>query len=109
MGTMEEEVAERHRRIQEARKLGIDPMLDSQAQYFDPKAEKIFMECRASGEPMIIFRARDILSLMVIAHYQGLVETYLPEATEFQERVSEKGREVREWQRKNPSRIHLPD
>src|SRR4051812_15579910 len=63
-------VAEMHRRKQEAARLGIDPGLDGLAQYFDPKAEKIFMECRASGEPMIIFRARDILSLMVIAHYQ---------------------------------------
>lgn len=58
---------------------------------------------------MIIFRARDLLSLLVIAHYQGLVETYLPENHEFQQRVAEKAKEVREWQSANPNRIHLPD
>lgn len=104
------EIQERHRQRQAEANLtgdfGDRPM---GLNYFDPKAEKIFRECANTGEPIIIFRAKDILSLMVIAHYQHLLEMYIPENREFHARVAMKAQEVREWQSLNPSKVHLPD
>ena len=97
-----ETAEERHLRLQATG--GEDPAI-----YFDPKAEKIFREASATGEPIIIFRAKDILSIMVLAHYQSLLETYVPENHEFHQRVQEKTAEVREWQLMNPNKVHLPD
>ena len=100
-----ETVEERHLRLQREG----HPGAVTEAAYFDPKAEKIFLAAQAAGEPIIIFRAKDILSIMVLAHYQSLLETYIPENHEFHERVAEKMREVREWQLMNPAKTHLPD
>src|SRR5438309_248470 len=110
---MGETLKERHRRMQQEamrRAEGVNPDYMGKSQsdamglnYFDPKAEKIFRECSESGEPMIIFRAKDVLSLMVIAHYQSLLEMYIPENFGFHERVAAKALEVRQWQALNPS------
>jgi hypothetical protein len=104
---------ERHTRLQRERE-GVeagygDVSSPMGPNYFDAKAEKIFRECADSGEPIIIFRAKDVLSLMVIAHYQELLEMYIPENREFHARVAMKAQEVREWMALNPNKVHLPD
>lgn len=60
------------------------------------------------GEPIIIFRAKDILSVMVIVEYQNLIEKYGTD-TELQAAVHEKLQEFRIWQQQNPQHIRLPD
>lgn len=59
-------------------------------------------------EPVIIFRAKDILSTMVLQHYTTLLETYSPYSAIIEDMV-EKINEFREWQHANPTSIRLPD
>lgn len=73
------------------------------------KDEKIVRECQASGEPYIVFRAKDILSVLVIKQYQDLLDIYTGGVTEIDELVVERIHEFIDWQRGNPALVKLPD
>lgn len=74
----------------------------------NPKDKKIIKQAKESDEPIIVFRAKDILSTMVLQHYLGLVEMYAADL-EFEADLVERLNEFRTWQRDNPSRVKLPD
>lgn len=59
-------------------------------------------------EPVFIFRAKDILSTMVIMHYLTLVTSYNPDNFLI-ESITETLNEFRRWQQENPSEVKLPD
>jgi hypothetical protein len=69
---------------------------------------KHILDTLKPGEPIVIFRAKDILSTMVLLHYQTLLEMYNPHA-EINERMVEKIAEFRLWQQQNPDKVKIPD
>lgn len=59
-------------------------------------------------EPTVTFRAKDILSTMVLNHYASLLEIYDPygrKAEQLQEAIYN----FQSWQRANPDKVRLPD
>lgn len=73
------------------------------------KDAKIIQECAASGEPIFVFRAKDLFSVMVIREYQKLIEEYGPDdghmITDIEVRLSE----FKSWQRENVTQVRYPD
>lgn len=59
------------------------------------------------GEPIFVFRAQDILSVMVLSHYATLLEQYGD--LEMIEAVVKWRNRFQEWQRSNPGLVKLPD
>lgn len=74
-----------------------------------PRTLKILEQCLSSGEPFIVFRAKDIFTPMVIAHYVGLIEQIQPGDSEQQEALLQHRDEIVTWQRANSSRVRYPD
>jgi len=72
------------------------------------KRNKHILDTLLPGEPIIIFRAKDILSTMVLQHYSTLLETYSP-YSEIADDVVGKINDFREWQHTNPASVKLPD
>lgn len=69
---------------------------------------KHILDSLMPGEPIFIFRAKDILSTMVLQQYASLLETYSPYA-EIMEATVQKINDFRDWQHANPSAVKLPD
>jgi hypothetical protein len=59
-------------------------------------------------EPIIVFRAKDILSTMVLLDYISLLGKYVP-GTIIEADALEKLEEFRSWQVNNPDKVRLPD
>jgi hypothetical protein len=59
-------------------------------------------------EPIFVFRAQDILSVMVLSHYASLLEDYQQEGTQLAS-VIDAANDFRSWQRANPGKVKLPD
>lgn len=59
-------------------------------------------------EPIVIFRAKDILSTMVLQRYLTMLEDYVP-GSEIAEAVVNKITEFRNWQQANPQSVRIPD
>lgn len=58
-------------------------------------------------EPIFIFRAQDILSVMVLSHYAMLLEQYGD--LEMIESVVKWRNQFQQWQRANPGLVKMPD
>ena len=71
------------------------------------KAKEILTHLH-EGEPVFIFRAQDILSVMVLSHYAKLIEDYTSGGGQLTS-VIDTANEFREWQRANPGKVKLPD
>lgn len=59
-------------------------------------------------EPIFVFRAQDILSVMVLSHYARLVEEYQQHGYQL-ESIIDAANDFRKWQRENPGLVKLPD
>jgi len=73
------------------------------------KAAQIIGDCAISGEPVFIFRAKDIFSIMVIQDYLDRVDKYGNNTGELQEGIVQALQDFRDWQQKNTDRIRFPD
>ena len=59
-------------------------------------------------EPIFVLRAKDVLSILTLKHYQGLIESYAPHEAQ-SEAMNQTLRAFREWQSQNPTKVRLPD
>lgn len=59
-------------------------------------------------EPYFIFRAQDILSVMVLRNYAKLIEDYCSEGDQLAN-VVRWANKFTDWQRRNPGHVKLPD
>lgn len=59
-------------------------------------------------EPIFIFRAQDILSVMVLVHYASLLEDYQQDGDKLAS-VVDAANDFRSWQKANPGKVKLPD
>lgn len=73
------------------------------------KARHILEACAETGEPIFVFRARDIFSVRVIADYLREVERYGPSDYQFQEDISRALEEFKAWQHAHTSLVRYPD
>lgn len=73
------------------------------------KSERIAVECRSTGEPFFVLRAKDIFSVMAVREYASLVEQYGPVDYDFQEQLEEQVKSMREWQIRHPYEVKYPD
>lgn len=73
------------------------------------KTGRILEACRASGEPIFVLRAKDILSNMVIAEYLEKVDKYTPTNHKLQGQVAEILDQFLEWQKSNMNQVRYPD
>lgn len=76
---------------------------------FTGKAGEILKKCAVSGEPVFILRAKDIFSVMVIAKYLEIVESYGPSDHEFQATIVNTLQNFKDWQAKNIDKVRYPD
>lgn len=60
------------------------------------------------GEPVFIFRAKDILSIMALDAYAGMVEKFSPHSDHLAA-IVDRMKDFRDWQHANPSKVKLPD
>lgn len=74
-----------------------------------PRTQKILEQCLGGNEPFIVFRAKDIFTPMVIAHYVGLIEQIQPGDSEQQQALLNHRDEIVTWQRANAHRVRYPD
>lgn len=84
---------------------GIVPMFGS----VTGKAAKIINEVNGTDEPIFVFRAKDIFSIMVVAHYISLLEQYGPEAHDMVISAHEQLEAMKAWQRANVGKVRYPD
>ena len=125
-----EEVREAHRRMQEERiTIPPDPptphtvwepgkiievppernILDMRPRAIQGKAAKIIYEAGQTGEPIFVFRAKDIFSVMVVSDYLGYIERYGSGADDMAISVTEQLEAMKAWQRANPDKVRYPD
>lgn len=60
------------------------------------------------GEPVFVFRAKDILSTFALDEYAKMVEKFSPGSPQL-ESIVDATNDFREWQRTHPQLIKLPD
>lgn len=77
--------------------------------HYTGKARKILEACEKTGEPIFIFRARDIFSTKVIALYGKEVEEFGPSNLDFQRDVAEQLQVFKDWQHANTNQVRYPD
>lgn len=73
------------------------------------KTANMLIDCATTGEPVFVFRAKDLLSTMVLTHYVGLLSLYLAPDDEIVPMVHDDLDKFRNWQKANPSLVRLPD
>ena len=73
------------------------------------KARHILEACAETGEPIFVFRARDIFSVRVIADYLKEVTEYGPSDYRFQEDIARALAEFKDWQHANVHQVRYPD
>lgn len=73
------------------------------------KARSIIEKCAETGEPIFVFRARDIFSVRVIADYLREVEQYGPSDHEFQQEIAQGLQTFKDWQHAHPGQVRYPD
>jgi hypothetical protein len=73
------------------------------------KAAKILREASETGEPVFVFRAKDLLSTLAVTEYLGYLEKFLPNYHEMHESVHNQLEAIRDWQREHPHEVRLPD
>lgn len=76
---------------------------------YQGKAGKILQGCAETGEPIFIFRAKDLFSIQVLMHYMDIVERFGPSSYELQEEVAEQVKAFKDWQRDNVDKVRYPD
>jgi len=59
-------------------------------------------------EPIFVFRAQDILSVMVLSHYSKLLEDFQQDGDQLTS-VIDAANDFRTWQKANPGKVKLPD
>lgn len=101
-----------HRRVQQQR-MEYTPAAPTRAEIVaeqtHDKTQKILDECRASGEPIFVIRAKDILAPMLVAEYYELIEKYCPRQHHFHGQVAEIQDQMLDWQRANGDKVGYPD
>ena len=73
------------------------------------KAAKIINEVAGTDEPIFVFRAKDIFSIMVVSHYIELLERFGPEAHDMVISASEQLAAMKAWQKANVDKVRYPD
>jgi len=73
------------------------------------KDSRILESTSATGEPIFIFRAKDIFSVMVLSFYAEIIEKYGPDDTEFHRDVVDALAGFKEWQRTHVAQVRYPD
>jgi hypothetical protein len=73
------------------------------------KAGKIIRDCLANDEPFFVFRAKDILTPMVLNHYHKLLDDYGSMDVEHQTQVADFRALVIDWQRNHVEDVRFPD
>lgn len=73
------------------------------------KDEQIIAETHDTDEPIFVFRAKDLLSLLALKKYQEVTEAYSGDDHEFAEGVAHKIHDFIDWQRANSDKVKLPD
>ena len=96
----EETPQEKHVRLQAAKGTNVIPLNDGKA--------KEILGHLYPGEPVFIFRAKDLLSIFALDRYAEVVERFDPGSPHLASIVDALG-EFREWQRAHPSKVKLPD
>jgi hypothetical protein len=76
---------------------------------FTGKLGKILKDCAVTGEPVFVFRAKDIFSTMVLTRYLEIVESYGPSDHEFQRTIVESIQMFKDWQAANTDKVRYPD
>lgn len=97
----EETPLEKHTRLQREREMGVVVPLT------EGKAKEILSHLHA-GEPVFIFRAKDILSSFALDKYAEIVEKFAPDSPQLVS-IVDTTNEFRAWQRANPDKVKLPD
>ncbi len=62
-----------------------------------------------SGEPYFVFRAKDLLSTLVLKRYQELVDDYQGDDQSHAMTIAEQISNFIAWQKANPNKVKLPD
>lgn len=78
------------------------------AQAVPPRDMRIMEECIATGEPVFVFRAKDVLSTDTLQCYLNLAEDNGCE-TEFLEAVDARIGHFKAWQEQHPDITKTPD
>jgi hypothetical protein len=73
------------------------------------RAKELVEKCSSSGEPCVVFRAKDFFSVQVLGAYIDMIERHGPSDPEFQQRVVEARNAFREWQASNIEKVKYPD
>lgn len=72
------------------------------------KAAKIIAECAQTGEPVFVFRAKDLLSIFALKEYEKVNELY-GAPPEMGETIATNIQRFVEWQHANRERVRFPD
>lgn len=73
------------------------------------KGEKIVAECLVSNEPFFVFRARDILSTLVLRRYLTALEEIGPDDPDMHAGVVDFIDIMRKWQARHIKDVRYPD
>jgi hypothetical protein len=98
----EETPVERHLRLQRER-----DAQDNVIPLNDGKAKDILTHLH-DGEPVFVFRAKDILSTFALDEYAKFVEKFSPASPQLVS-IVDATNDFRAWQRANPDKVKLPD
>ena len=72
------------------------------------KAEKIIQECKVTGEPYFVIRAKDLLSVNAITDYK-ILSVYQKCSDEFINDLDRVIEDFEIWQKYNPTKLKNPD
>lgn len=88
---------------------GVEDLEPTPLHTYKPKGLRIVEECERTGEPYFVFRAKDVLSIMVLVEYQELIDTYRPSNHIMGGAVADARAEFVDWMDNHPGEVHLPD
>jgi hypothetical protein len=76
---------------------------------YEGKTRSILEQCAETGEPIFIFRARDVFALNAIFAYQDVIERYGPRNLDFQRQIVDAVAMFKDWQREHANEVRFPD
>lgn len=72
------------------------------------KAVKIIAECAQTGEPVFVFRAKDLLSIFALKEYEKVNEQF-GASPDMGEDIATNIRVFQEWQQDHRDQVRFPD
>lgn len=106
--TTDEELKAQVRALHEAKQRGSEPRMGVvPVAPVTGKAGEILQSLHP-GEPVFVFRAKDLLSVWALDAYAAAVEKYEPNGDHLVS-IVDAAHDFRQWQKNNPSLVKLPD